>query len=325
MPSDKRALTGRAWLIEMISITICGLILAVAINMSIDIYGIFRNAKDRQLFVYGDERVAKYLLSEKYVPENFNALLIGTSVSGNWNTDGFDRLRVYNESLDGGNSVEERAIAEQALAGSHVRVAILVVHPYLTASHQFETEDLTPRENLEALGSQSLLTAYKSVIRIKLHLDKQAFYPNGTHDFGDIPPKMNAHLQKLMTPGVDFPVDQTAMKSYKALVAELHAANVPIIYVVPPIAQNIYAAKAGPFATYSRIAMATKLPQDHVIDFTSDQYIDFRRDSANFQDGVHLTREGAMNAVALISHQIDEWIQDGELPAPQAANAAGKS
>jgi hypothetical protein len=235
---------------------------------------------------------------------------------GNWNTSGITRLRVYNESLSGGNSVEEKAIADQALASSRVRVAILIVRPYLTASHEFETVALTPRENLDALGSESLLNAYKSRIRIQLHRERQEFDVNGTQDFGDIPPQMNRHMQKLMAPGVDFPVDETAMKAYKALVAELHAANIPIIYVIPPTLQSIYLPKAGAFASYSRIVLATRLPQDHVIDFTSDQYVDYRRASTNFQDGVHLSTQGANKVVALIGHQIDAWIQDGELPNP---------
>lgn len=111
------------------------------------------------------------------------------------------------------------------------------------------------------------------------------------------------------------------MEGFKALVAELHAANIPIVYVIPPTLQSIYLPKAGAFAGYSRTALATRLPQDHVIDFTSDQYVGFRRDPTNFQDGIHLKTEGASKVVALINHQVDEWIQEGELPDPEATNA----
>ena len=128
-------------------------------------------------------------------PNNFNAILIGSSVSANWNAHGIDGFRVYNESLDGGNAVEVKAIADQALASSPIKAAILIVHPYLTASHDFNTVQLTPRLNLEALGSLNLLDAYKSDIEIKLHLGRQEFDDFGTDDFGDIPNKMNPHLQ----------------------------------------------------------------------------------------------------------------------------------
>ena len=99
------------WLAETIGAIVLLLLIVVLVNMSIDIYGIFRSTKGRHLVVYGDERIAKYLLSERYVPENFDSLLIGSSVSANWNTQGIDSFRAYNESIEGGNIVEEKVIA----------------------------------------------------------------------------------------------------------------------------------------------------------------------------------------------------------------------
>jgi hypothetical protein len=306
-------MTARQWLTETIGATVSLLLVIVLFNMSIDIYGIFRDANGRHLPVYGDERVAKYLLSEKYVPRNFNAILIGSSVSANWNTHGIDGLRVYNESLDGGNIVEERTIADQALASSQIQVAVLIVHPYLTASHDFNTVRLTPRENLEALGSLNLLDAYKSEARIKLHLGRQEFDDFGTDDFGDIPNKMNLHLQQLMAPG-DFYVDEIAMSNYKALIGELQAAKIPIVFVVPPLSQLIFASKADAFASYSHGILADKSDRDLIIDFTSDEFAGFRREPNNFKDGVHLTNQAAQQVIAEISARIDQWIRSGQPP-----------
>ncbi|MGP8270786.1 MAG: hypothetical protein ACLQLH_12010 [Terracidiphilus sp.] len=298
----------RAWLAETIGAIFSLLLVAVIVNMSIDIYGIFRSAKGRHLVVYGDERIAKYLQSEKYVPENFDSLLIGSSVSANWNTQGFDSFRVYNESIEGGNIVEEKVIADQALTSSHIKLAILIVHPYLTDTHEFGTVHLTPRENLAALGSESLLNAYKSAVRVKLHLERQQFDQFGTDDYGEIPQKMNPHLQKLMAPGTEFSIDETAMKSYTDLVNELHALNIRIIYVIPPLSQSVFALKPNAFANYTRVALANKLEQDEVIDFTSDEFVDFRRNAGNFKDGVHLTNEAARRVVAVINERVNEWL-----------------
>lgn len=313
MPSDKQPMSARAWLFEAIGVTALLLIAAVLINMSLDVYGIFRNAKGRHLVVYGDERVAKYLLSEKYVPENFNALLIGSSVSANWNTSGIEGLRVYNESINGGNIVEAKAITDRTLSSSRIRAVLLIVHPYLTSSHEFETVQLTPRENLAALGSQSLLDAYKSEARIKLRLAKPELDEFGTDDFGDIPQKMNPHLQKLMAPGTEFTIDASAMASYKALVDELHSANIRIIYVIPPVTQSIYLSKVNAFANYSHAALENRSEEDRVIDFTSDEFMDFRSDPGNFKDGVHLTNQSARQVVAIINTKLNQWIQTGQL------------
>ena len=180
MHSDKPVLSTRAWLLETLGIALCMVAAIVLVNMYIDIYGIFRNAKGRHLPVYGDERIAKYLLSEKFVPENFDALLIGTSVSANWKTSDISDFRVYNESVDGGVIAEEKTIADNALLSSHIRLVLLLVQPYLTASDEFKTVQLTPRENvrhsdlrvcwmLTDQRSQSNFTGRNRSLMIRVH------------------------------------------------------------------------------------------------------------------------------------------------------------
>src|SRR5262245_46919446 len=107
----------------------------VAGNVGLDVYGLFRDAHGRHLPAFGDDRVAKYLLSNNYVPANFDAILIGTSVSANWNTRKIHALRVYNESMSAANIVEEKALVDRALSQPGIQVAMLIVHPYLTNSH----------------------------------------------------------------------------------------------------------------------------------------------------------------------------------------------
>jgi len=316
--SDRQVMSPPVWLAETIGAIVLLLLIVVLVNMSIDIYGIFRSTKGRHLVVYGDERIAKYLLSERYVPENFDSLLIGSSVSANWNTQGIDSFRAYNESIEGGNIVEEKVIADRALASSHIRLAILIVHPYLTDSHEFATVHLTPKENLAALGSESLLEAYKAAARVKLHLENQQFDQFGTDDFGEIPQKMNPHMQKLMAPGTEFSIDETAMKSYSDLVNELHALNIQIVYVIPPLSQVVFALKTKAFANYTRAALANKLAQDQVIDFTSDEFVDFRRNAGNFKDGVHLTNDASREVVAVINERLNEWAIQKPVLSPKA-------
>src|ERR1700759_2893468 len=89
---------------------------AIALNISIDVYGLYRNTKGRHLVDYGDNRISKYLLSEHYVPENFDAILIGPSISANWDTHGIHTLRTYNESLNGSNFYEQERLVRHAVA-----------------------------------------------------------------------------------------------------------------------------------------------------------------------------------------------------------------
>ena len=134
----------RYWLLTTLSTILIATAAIAALNMVVDIYGLYRPSRGRRLPIFGDDRVAKYLLSMRYVPENFNALLAGGSVSANWDITAIQGLRVYNGSLDGGNIVEEKALIEAALERPGVSVILLLVNPALTYSHEFQTVEMKP-------------------------------------------------------------------------------------------------------------------------------------------------------------------------------------
>ena len=101
------------WLLATISTVLIAASAIAVLNMAVDIYGLYSPSNGRRLPVLGDARVAKYLLSMRYVPENFNAMLTGASISANWDVTAVNKLRIYNGSLNGGNIVEEKAIASR--------------------------------------------------------------------------------------------------------------------------------------------------------------------------------------------------------------------
>lgn len=304
----------RTWLLTTI-----GLLLTVgggliALNTSLDIYGIFHNPRGRRLAVFGDERVAKYLLSGRYVPENFDAVLIGSSVSANWNTSQIRGLRVYNESIYGGNINEEKSFLDQALSRPGIRVVFLVVHPFLTHSHAFETVRLTPREKLAALGSQSLWQAYLEMIRIRLHRSRQTSDAFGTNFADPLRIGLNPTLRQMMRPGEDFEIDPIALDIYKEAVAELHTRQVKIVFIVPPLSENLLAQKRTAFQKYFQTFQTVMAAQDMLIDFISDQFTAFRMNSKNFADGIHLEHAAAAEVISVIDAHIAQWISQGRLP-----------
>jgi len=203
-------------LIVTVSIALLLAAAVVSANVAVDIYGLFRDPTQRSLRPYGDERLAKYLLSLRYVPANFDGALIGTSVSANWPTGNMQSSRLYNESLEGGNIVEEKAILEQLLVCPRIRAAILIVHPWLTATHDMKTVELAPREVWGALGSKHLFDAYKNVVDIRLGREPQLFDGAGTETFGEGTKKLNEHLRAMMWPGAEFDIDPIALAAYRA-------------------------------------------------------------------------------------------------------------
>jgi hypothetical protein len=297
----------RRWLTSTVLLTVVAAGAVVAANIAVDLYGLYRNPAGRALPVYGDERVAKYLLSTRYVQANFDGALIGSSISANWPVVKMAHARLYNESLNGGNIVEEKAILERLLAGDGTRGVILVVHPYLTASHEFNSVTLAPRLAWGALGSENLLDAYKRRLKIRLGKDKLMFDAAGVADFDDKAKKLNAHLEAMMKPGSDFEIDPIARAAYGDVVAALHAHHVPIAFVVPPISDEMRGRKRDAFARYATEILRDRAPEDLVLDFTSDELGAIGHDAANFTDGVHLRAAAAARLVAAIDERLPSW------------------
>lgn len=296
----------RIWLLSTITITLLAGAIVAALNAAVDIYGIFRDPRGRHLPVYGDERIAKYLLSSRYVPENFEGIVVGSSVSANWNMANVGGARFYNESLNGGNAVEEKALVDEALSRPGIRYAIVVVHPFLTSGHDFETVRLTPREKFSALGSMSLLDAYKEMLFIRLHRERQLFDDSGTDDFV-APKRLNARLSAMLRPGVDFDVDPIALKAYRDIVAELHAHGVRLLFVVPPISEPLLDAQRSAFAKYSDLFRQDMRPDDRLVDFTSAEFLAFRT-APHFADGVHLEHAAAEDFMRILAGRISETL-----------------
>src|ERR1700758_724776 len=108
-------MTGRSWIIITIASTLTAVGIAAAMAYAIDPYGVFRNPRGRKLAIYFSPRKSKFFLNQRYVPSNFDGLIVGASSSGNWEAPYLSGARIYNESLFGANAVEERIIVNQAL------------------------------------------------------------------------------------------------------------------------------------------------------------------------------------------------------------------
>src|SRR5207245_288645 len=151
----------RSWLLTTTLLILGAGVAVIGFNVAVDPYGLYRPTQGRRLVVYGDARIAKYLLNFRYVPENFSAVLIGSSVSANWDMTPVEKLKIYNDSLNGGNIIEGKNLLDVAISRPGVSTVLLLVHPALTFTGDYKTVTLTPKLKRSALGSLSLWEAYK--------------------------------------------------------------------------------------------------------------------------------------------------------------------
>lgn len=283
-------------------------------NAWIDIYGVFRDPAGRRLAAYGDARVAKYLLSTRYVGANFDGVLIGSSISGNWRIGYMKSVRLYNESLQAGNIVEGKALLDRALGNPTAppKMVVMVVHPYLTSSHQFETVALRPRELWGALGSQTLFGAYFSLRRAMVgRKDLLKAGVDGTADYGNGSGKLSAALQTLFHPEREFPVDPIAAQAFREAVTTVHARGIPLAFVVPPTHESLLAPHRAAFERYVQSQLAVRGPHDPVLDFNGEEFAAFRSDADHFTDGVHLRDSAAEELTRVLDAHISAWIAQG--------------
>jgi hypothetical protein len=302
----------RYWLLTTLSTILIATAAIAGLNMAVDIYGLYRPSRGRRLQVFGDDRVAKYLLSMRYVPENFNALLIGASISANWDVTAIEKLRVYNGSLDGGNIIEEKALIEAALERPGVSAILLLVNPALTYSHEFQTVDLKPALKRSALGSLSLWNAYRNMLGIRIGRTPRTFDYAGTETFLHARSEMNVNTKKMWSEP-EFTVDPVAWQAHQDLVANLRARGVQIVFIVPPTSEHLLETKRAPLARYLDRMRSAIGAGDLWVDFLAPEGEAFCKNRANFSDGVHLTPDGAKQVVAQINAAVNRWITERRL------------
>src|SRR4051794_15647193 len=79
-------MTMTRWIAVTVSLVIGCVGAFAGFNYFMDPYGLFREVRGRDIPVTVNERTTKYLLGYNYIPTNFDGVLVGSSISGNWNT-----------------------------------------------------------------------------------------------------------------------------------------------------------------------------------------------------------------------------------------------
>lgn len=280
------------------------LALCAAINYAVNPYGLFGDVAGRAYAVRGTERTEKYLFSFNYIPANFDGLLIGSSISDNWDTSALSLGRVYNASLKGGNISEEAIIAGNVLRRRPPRTILFVIYPFITASTGRQSGHMIPQEYWAALGSVQLLDTYLAGWAIERRLVAQTATPSGQDRFV-APPAPKPAPGRVRQVIERFPVDERAVAEYGALLALARQAGARIFGVIPlvPRSSDPYQAKA--FAGYNSRMKRLFLPSEPVIDLNECPELSaIALDDRSFQDGSHYTTEAAARLMAVLDQKL---------------------
>ncbi len=293
MPHSRLSSAAR-WSALTIGATLAAVALLVWVNYRIDLYGLFGRNDGATRVVFTNDRAGKYLLAIRYVPERFDGLLVGTSVTGNWDTAKIGAFRVYNGSLSGGNISEGRLIADNALAAKTLRAILLCVYPYLTETHGRKAGGMDARTFLGALGSLQLLRDYSVAL-----LHSGGLYPLKWNEYGVYTPPADGPKRRWWKDGGAFTtpervtIDPVAFSEYADLARRARSQGLTVIQVSPPIQYDRWRlAKAGFDRYYSQMATLFRT-DDPSIDFNGPEFESFRKRRDTFSDGYHLSETGA--------------------------------
>jgi len=299
--------TSRRFLLLGAGLALALAALLVGFNVLMDEFGLY-GLRQSPIRIWGYERASKFLLAQRYVPEHFEGLLVGSSSADMlMDTRRLEGYAVYNLSITGGNICEVGRIAREALKRGHIRVLVLSLSPYLTKDCRMKTNELEPGLKNAALGSLFTLRFYQSKLRLLAHPEGDSFRDSWYGFQYDIPLPVEQRGGARERPAsADNPVDPEAARNLAELVQEARARGVRVLAFFHPL---LHPEKNGTYPEpYLRQMRSLLAGIDQLWDFNDGTFPQLTGDAACFFDGAHLSAKGAGLVLAEIGRRLDATV-----------------
>lgn len=279
------------WCYGFIITTVLLLASIVASNYYLDFYGIYGDSKGRELRIYTNDRLSKYLLSFNYIPSNFDGLLIGSSATESYDLTKIDNVRIYNVAVSAGTATEQKIIADNVFSVAPMKIVIFSMNPYLTHRHGTLTNSMLPREKWRALFSTQALTTQAVALIYSL------FGKWSTTDaWGKKRLPIDSNPENKW-PNLNFSVylrtNEDAFDEYENLIKTARLQGARVIGFNPPMYSKKYQLGKDLYDSYTRRASSIFMPNEQIIDFMASKYDTYNNNSLYFTDGYHLSSVGA--------------------------------
>ncbi|PIB34639.1 hypothetical protein BFP72_04045 [Reichenbachiella sp. 5M10] len=275
--------------------------LLISINVYVDMYGLYRETTDKT--IYHNEKLSKYLLAHRYIPENFNRVVIGPSLSDNLDlsTLGDNSKRYYNASVMGANITELNTILKEIVKHGEIDQVIICLHPYLTKDAQSKGQSLNNKTRYSALGSLNLYQTYvfyfiRTLNILPTKYPQNQFSRDGTNNYYNqfrvenvkqrIKEEAIAHHDEPIV------VNRDALRELKKLLVYLDAQNIQVLGYFHPVPSIILEANKMEYLKYQQMIESLFLPSQHILDFNHPSYRFFRDNATNYIDHGHLSKRG---------------------------------
>ncbi|EPR67446.1 hypothetical protein [Cyclobacterium qasimii] len=231
------------------------------LNFFLDVFGLFGFKDKDKVRVYGEERFSKYLMTFEYVPQNFEGMILGPSLSANLNPSHIQDKNYFNVSLMGARMDNILALASNVIENNGtIKEAIVCIHPYVTTNTGEEDSDLmSPDTYWKALGSVNLLRVYGLGIIRNFNLwpnkyPKNQYNTNGSNSFealfrvADVADRITKEVNNVDVS--EFEIGISQRKDFEKLMTLFQTNNIRTFVYYHPVPYPIYKAHSESMDKY---------------------------------------------------------------------------
>lgn len=281
----------------------------IGINFAVNDFGLWNHRDTARIWAL--EKTTKYLLAQRYVPENFDAVMIGASVSANMDTRRLHGYRVYNLSMSGGNITETGAAAQEYLkASGDKKLLIVTLHPYMTKNSGMKSFQISDKDYWGSLFSLTPLRILQMKIQYALGRDRMDFkdseagwnnfnFPETKADMAAVE-KGNRDTLAAIRAGQTsapkaYPIDPVAVSELDALLKLAREKGVKIAAYYFPLLGSEYdiMAYSGDWKKYQSAMKPLFQADEIILDMNTPKFDYLRRDPNAYHDSGHLSQTGA--------------------------------
>ncbi len=311
-----KKISAERFLFLTLMISVLAAAVIIGLNMYIDLYGLFLPVKGRTIDVKNNERTSKYLLSYRYIPQNFNTILAGTSLSDNLDVTPFTGkgdFTIYNASIMGANISEIKPVVINAVEGG-VKNVILCITPYLVKTSGGKEVEFGPKVYRGALGSVDLYQTYAvGLIRyynlMPHKFPRNQINSNGVNDYADFfrldDVKGKIHQEVVAHGGKNLRLDTTAVSQLKEMIQFLKDRKINLICYFHPVPLEIYDSNQVSLDHFQKMVRDIVADDTKVIDFNAPSNHSFTSDYSNYIDHGHLSKKGQATIMQQVYAKLD--------------------
>lgn len=281
-------------------------------NYVSDDFGLFRSHDSRRIWTR--EKTSKYLMSFKYIPENFNAVLVGSSVSANLDTRKVTSYEMYNLSMNSGNITELKYPLEVLMKSGKIKAVVFCLYDYTTKDSGVKGNQLDKKEYFGSLFSDIPFDILKNKVKYKLLKRGYDVFRSSSNGFNDFNMskkciKFTEVSKKYMeNPRSKMIIDERAFEELNDLLIDLRQNDIKIYAYFYPIYKEWFEVfvNNGEWNNYKeRIMTLFNRETDMIWDLNTAEYDYISKNPESYSDG-HLSDKGAEEVLKVIDKFLSE-------------------